>query len=500
MNVKSILFVVLFSIIGLQSVYHVKGQTAKITVVSDHFDTRDTLELCVWRELISNLFKAPYEVIRPVISKNSMEFHLDSLKKDCFVSLFFSFQKSATRPYYGIYQGVIRVKAGDDVLIKLHPVLGKYRNTAGYDNGEPIFLYNWRPEFSGKGSEKMKIAYKTERYIQDIKIIPSKPKMSRVENAAFYFDYFVNKINAYKQELEEFRDSMEPKDYAMAQVDAYGSLYKFLVEVILRNTYYSDELEKMQQKATLEKIFELIRPDLINSELLAKSPDYVGFLKTYFEAIMFIERPKEGLSRIISLLDEHINNTQLKERVLTYTLMDDFYKKPQQELYDYAMSNVSDSYALSQLESLKLFLKGNKEFDFSLPNEKGEYHKLTDYKGKVVLIDFWYMGCLPCRAYIQDVVKPLVAKYTGDADVEFILINLDKEAVFKRVVDQGVVPKEIVNLNTEDLQFSHPLIKKIGINAYPYPMLFSKDGEVVSAGNELRSLDAVVKKIEQARE
>jgi len=34
---------------------------------------------------------------------------------------------------------------------------------------------------------------------------------------------------------------------------------------------------------------------------------------------------------------------------------------------------------------------------FALPDSTGKEFSLADFKGKYVLVDFWYSGCAPCR-------------------------------------------------------------------------------------------------------
>lgn len=51
--------------------------------------------------------------------------------------------------------------------------------------------------------------------------------------------------------------------------------------------------------------------------------------------------------------------------------------------------------------------------------------KLSDYRGKIVYIDFWASWCGPCRKSLPD-LNEIRAKY-ADKDFEVIAINLDKD-------------------------------------------------------------------------
>jgi cytochrome c biogenesis protein CcmG, thiol:disulfide interchange protein DsbE len=60
---------------------------------------------------------------------------------------------------------------------------------------------------------------------------------------------------------------------------------------------------------------------------------------------------------------------------------------------------------------------------FSLKGLNGEQVSLSDYRGKVVLIDFWATWCAPCKIEIPKLVK-LQKKYAGEG-LQVIGISMD---------------------------------------------------------------------------
>ncbi|MES2628388.1 MAG: redoxin family protein, partial [Bacteroidota bacterium] len=62
----------------------------------------------------------------------------------------------------------------------------------------------------------------------------------------------------------------------------------------------------------------------------------------------------------------------------------------------------------------------------SLPDPKGKTHSLEEFKGKVVLIDFWASWCGPCRNESPNVVKAYNAFHPKG--FEILSVSLDKNA------------------------------------------------------------------------
>jgi cytochrome c biogenesis protein CcmG/thiol:disulfide interchange protein DsbE len=66
----------------------------------------------------------------------------------------------------------------------------------------------------------------------------------------------------------------------------------------------------------------------------------------------------------------------------------------------------------------------NKAPDFRLLATDGKYVNLSEYKGKVVILDFWATWCGPCRKGIPDLIE---LQKEFEKDIVVIGISLDQD-------------------------------------------------------------------------
>lgn len=110
--------------------------------------------------------------------------------------------------------------------------------------------------------------------------------------------------------------------------------------------------------------------------------------------------------------------------------------------------------------------------EFTLKLTDGKDIKLSDNKGKVVIIDFWATWCPPCRRGIPDLVD-IQKKYSKDIVV--IGISLDTETI------DDVVPfMKKFGINYPVAYGTAEVVKAFGnIEAIPTSFIVDKTGQIV---------------------
>ena len=78
-----------------------------------------------------------------------------------------------------------------------------------------------------------------------------------------------------------------------------------------------------------------------------------------------------------------------------------------------------EAYAGGELEL------NSKAIDFSLPDIRGKNYSLSQFKGKVVLLNFWATWCPPCRLEIPILNK--IYKEYKKSEFEIIAVSLDTD-------------------------------------------------------------------------
>lgn len=117
--------------------------------------------------------------------------------------------------------------------------------------------------------------------------------------------------------------------------------------------------------------------------------------------------------------------------------------------------------------------------DFELKDQFGKVHKLSDYKGKTVFLNFWATWCPPCRAEMPDIQK-LYESYQKEADPEVIILGVAGPKYGQEQSEEGI--KKFL----EENDYTYPVVmdkggeifSKYGITSFPTTFMITTEGKI----------------------
>jgi thiol-disulfide isomerase/thioredoxin len=120
---------------------------------------------------------------------------------------------------------------------------------------------------------------------------------------------------------------------------------------------------------------------------------------------------------------------------------------------------------------------------------QGQSFQLSDYEGRVVLVDYWATWCGPCVAEYPQIRK-LYDKYHGRGfDVVGVSMDADRDSLASYLKEKEV---PWVVLNDADAGGKHPSTEYYNIQTVPAMFLIGRDGKVISTTVEVAQLDALL--------
>jgi len=319
-------------------------------------------------------------------------------------------------------------------------------------------LYKKLSESKGM-ADSSKYRLINDSYNADLATIFSLPQ-TKYSTTKIFYDVYFKHVNLLRSRSNNLLNA-----YKLKADDRYsGPEYtKF------DHTYLSEEIF-IQSSDYRDFVFDqmrFLRP--FKYGLVLKGSDFAPFNPT-----------KSGYLSGQALLDVITIRDWFSAKIIIEGFENYDFKDAKAVYEDYLVHGTSPAY----LDTIKTFYKnisrlapGQQAPAFTLKDMKGKSVSLSDFKGKLVYIDFWGVYCGPCIGDIEESGAKVHEKYK-DKDVVFLNICLDeKGSAWTNKIKE--LKLDGVNLVAEGWT-NNQICKDYNINGIPHYVLIDKEGKIIN--------------------
>ncbi|MCD0490565.1 TlpA family protein disulfide reductase [Pedobacter sp. MC2016-14] len=483
---KSHIIIATFLMSIIASKLHAQTNTIKLTGLIDTSFMRmyQCKELTIKIKETANEKGEGGEVFKAKVSPDG-RFNTQINSKDSLVYLSFEFQDNVgSGGWKGYYFNITKMQVSTGLSELYLFQVGDSINIDFRENGYILF--------SGKGSEKLNCqwqVYNTKTIQNSISIRTlDLEHAGHLEQATLLENKAVNMQVALRlMIIKSYQDKLSERVYKLLNLDAIASAQHNIYHKLPFYLWiYKEKQDSVIVRNYYSSILKTDYPSNIDSVTLAQSGYYANaMLKKEIARSMLYEDSKRSLKHLsFNVLYNRMkdNYTGLLRDKLIYlcyeTLITKFSDESKFYLKD-ALETINS--AKYKLLLSKLADRQYMAYPFEFYDANDKVHRLSDYKGKLLIIDFWFTGCVPCQM-LAKAMHPIYEKYKSNSDIVFLTVSTDKKPLWMESVKSGLyTAKGMTNLHTKGQGFANPLIVNYKFNGFPRQLIISKNGELITS-------------------
>ena len=113
--------------------------------------------------------------------------------------------------------------------------------------------------------------------------------------------------------------------------------------------------------------------------------------------------------------------------------------------------------------------------EFSLPDLSGKQRSITEWQGKIRIINFWATWCPPCLKEIPEFIK--LQNQFNDKDLQFIGIAIEDKQSVEEYLSTIDINYPILIGGDEAITLSQQLGNIV--NAVPFTLIIDRQGQII---------------------
>jgi thiol-disulfide isomerase/thioredoxin len=261
------------------------------------------------------------------------------------------------------------------------------------------------------------------------------------------------------------------------------------IDTLNAQSQASSQEEMLQKKTELDAAFEQIVSNTRNDfkALIDEDPSSMANIFIFpqqLNRIQLIDIKEEApyYDKVIAAIKERYPGNK---HILNFENQVDQFRK-QQEMQK-RMQDISQN-----------IQPGTPAPDIALPGLNGELKKLSDLKGKVVLVDFWAAWCKPCRMENPNVVRMYQEYSSKGFDVFSVSLDGLPNQPNARAAWEGAIQQDNLmwSNHVSDLQgWNSSVVGQYGFQGIPYTVLVGRDGNILATNLRGPGLEAKLKEV-----
>lgn len=257
-------------------------------------------------------------------------------------------------------------------------------------------------------------------------------------------------------------------------------------------------LTKKQKELPADYYSFMMDLSVRENDLLSVS-EFKDYLDNYYTYRYNEDKPIVNSEVDMVFSEYSLATTIYEDRVASYFLTKKFGELLETHPYDLTKKYISDYMSNVYSKEYRAYVDAkiataingsseSKAYDFALKDQNGKLVKLSDFKGKVVYLNFWASWCLPCLGEIEN--HNQIQQQYKDRDFITIMISVDEDVKsWKKILPR--YDKSIIQLQMSGMK--NEIAAKYNLKSIPKSLVINKDGIVIHSDIPMPSNASIYK-------